>query len=118
MTSEPASSSRPAMRLRTKAPWWTNTFRSSRGASRHELQSQLVAWSMLRSRRRKATYAASIASRSRDPSARPSSAKRKAASPSNFASRKGGSSRPTIVSRRSPAMAGACSISLPERYAV
>ena len=33
-------------------------------------------------------------------------------------SRKGGSSRPTIVSSRSPAMAGACSISLPERYAV
>jgi hypothetical protein len=34
--------------------------------------------------------------------------------PSNFASRNGGSSRPTIVSGRSPAMAGGCSISLPE----
>ena len=31
MTSDPASSSRPAMRLRTKAPWWTNTLRSSFG---------------------------------------------------------------------------------------
>ena len=50
-----------------------------------------------------------------EPSARPSSTNRKAASPSNFVSRNGGSSRPTIVSRRSPAMAGACSISLPDR---
>ena len=41
-----------------------------------------------------------------------------AASPSNLVSRKGGSNRPTTVSSRSPAMAGACSISLPERYAV
>ena len=34
---------------------------------------------------------------------------------SNLASRNGGSRRPTIVSSRSPAMAGACSISLPDR---
>ena len=85
---------------------------------RHELQSQLVAWSMLRSRRRNARYEASSASTSSGPSARPSSTHRKAASPSNLASRNGGSRRPTIVSSRSPAIVGACSISLPDRYAV
>ena len=40
MTSVPASSSRSEIRVRTYEPWWTKTFRSSRGASLHELQSQ------------------------------------------------------------------------------
>ena len=36
MTSEPASSSRPAIIRTTNWPWWTKNFRSSRGAKRHE----------------------------------------------------------------------------------
>jgi len=46
MTSAPASSSRSAIRARTKVPWWMNTLRPNlgAGANRHELQSQLVAW--------------------------------------------------------------------------
>ena len=116
MTSDPASSSRPAIRVRTNEPWWTNNFRSSFGARRHELQSQSVARSMLRRRRRKRRSRHRWHRAGATRSARPSSTNRNAASPSNLASRNGGSRRPTIVSSRSPAIVGACSISLFARY--
>ena len=65
MTSEPASSSRAGDPAADECRRDGRTaLRSRRGASRHELQSQLVAWSMLRSLRRNAMYAASIASSS------------------------------------------------------